>query len=220
VQERFIEAEVHGRYLTVPPAAPGPAPVLIGFHGYAENAEIQLERLRTIPESHRWIVVSIQALHRFYQRQTNLVVASWMTRQDRETAIADNIAYVNKCIDAVTAEWPALPTIVFAGFSQGVGMAFRAAVHSTHGTAGVSGVIAAGGDIPPEITPTGLSRVSAALIARGKSDLLCTAEQFDQDEQRLRNCSVRVDALRFDGGHEWSSDLIVAAAQFLRELHP
>jgi predicted esterase len=217
VQERSIATGIHGRYLTVPPAVPGPAPVLVGFHGYAENAEIQLERLRAIPESDRWRTVSIQALHRFYQRRTNLVVASWMTRQDRETAIADNIAYVNKCIDAVVGEWPTLPTIVFVGFSQGVGMAFRAAVHSTHGTAGV---IAAGGDIPPEITPAGLSCVSAALIARGTADGFYTAEQFDKDEQRLRGSSVSVDALRFDGGHEWSGDLIVAAAQFLRERYP
>ena len=217
MQERFIATAIHGRYLTVPPAAPGPAPVLVGFHGYAENAEIQMDRLRAIPESHRWLTVSIQALHRFYQRRADLVVASWMTRQDRETAIADNIAYVNKCIDAVAGEWPTLPTIVFAGFSQGVGMAFRAAVHSTRG---VAGVIAAGGDIPPEIATADLSRVSAALIARGKSDGFYPAEQFDRDKQRLRGCSVSVNALRFDGGHEWPDDLISAASQFLRERHP
>jgi predicted esterase len=216
VQERLVATAIHGRYLTVPPAVSGPAPVLVGFHGYAENAEIHLARLRAIPESHRWLVVSIQALHHFYQPRTNLVVASWMTRQERETAIADNVAYVTKCIDAVAGEWPTLPTIVFAGFSQGVGMAFRAAVHSTHGTVGV---IAAGGDIPPEIAPADLTRVSAAIIARGKADGFYAAEQFDQDEERLRSSSVSVKALRFDGGHEWSSDVIEAAAQFLRERH-
>jgi predicted esterase len=216
LQERFIAAEIHGRYLMVPPAAPGPAPILVGFHGYAEDAEIQLGRLQAIPESHRWFKVSIQALHRFYQRRTNLVVASWMTRQDRETAIADNVAYVAKCIGAVAREWPTLPTIVFAGFSQGVGMAFRAAVHSTHGTAGV---IAVGGDIPPEILPADLGRVSATLIARGISDGFYSEEQLDRDEQRLRRSSVNVSALRFEGGHEWSGDLIAAASKFLLERH-
>ena len=38
--------------------------MLVGFHGYAEDAEAQLERLRAIPESTRWLSVSIQALHR------------------------------------------------------------------------------------------------------------------------------------------------------------
>jgi predicted esterase len=217
VIERTIAATVHGRYLTIPPATSGPAPILVGFHGYAEDAEVQLERLRAIPESARWLSVSIQALHRFYQRRTNKVVASWMTRQDRELAIADNAAYVKTCIDAVAAEWPTIPKVVFAGFSQGVGMAFRAAANAAHGAAGV---IAAGGDIPPELTPTGLARVSAALIARGTSDDRYTEEQFANDEQRLRQCSVRVRALKLKAGHEWPDDLTAAASQFLRERHP
>jgi len=40
--------------------------------------------------------------------------------------------------------------VVFAGFSQGVAMAFRAAVNAGRR---VAGVISVGGDIPPEITP-------------------------------------------------------------------
>jgi predicted esterase len=191
--------------------------MLVGFHGYAEDAEEQLERLRAIPESSRWLSVSIHALHRFYQRRTSQVVASWMTRQDRESAIADNIAYVKKCIDSVAVEWPTIPKVVFAGFSQGVGMAFRAAASATYS---VAGVIAVGGDIPPELTPNALKRVSAALIARGTSDDWYTEEQFANDEQRLRQCSVSVRALKLNAGHEWSSDLIDAASQFLRERHP
>jgi predicted esterase len=201
----------------MPPAAPGPAPILVGFHGYAEDAETQLERLRAIPESARWLSVSIQALHPFYQRRLDRVVASWMTRQDRELAIADNLAYVSTCLDAVAAEWPTLPQIVFAGFSQGVAMAFRAAVNATRGSAGV---IAVGSDIPPELTPGELTRVSGALIARGNSDDWYTREKFADDERRLRDCSVRVSTLEFNGGHEWSSDVVAAASQFLREFRP
>jgi predicted esterase len=192
--------------------------MLVGFHGYAEDAEAQLERLRAIPESTGWLTVSIQGLHRFYQRRTDRVVASWMTRQDRELAIADNIAYVAKCIDAAAAEWPTIttiPTIVFAGFSQGVGMAFRAAVNSTHS---VAGVIAAGGDIPPELTPDALKRVNAALIARGRSDDPYPKEKFADDQRRLRECSVSVRALEFNGGHEWSGEVVAAASHFLRDI--
>ena len=50
--------------------------------------------MRAIPGAARWRLVAIQGLHRFYQRRDNQVVASWMTRQDRELAIADNLAYV------------------------------------------------------------------------------------------------------------------------------
>ncbi len=207
---------MHGRYLVLPAAPPGPAPLLVGFHGYAEDAEAQLDRLRSIPESNCWTIVSIQGLHRFYQRRTNQVVASWMTRQDRDLAIADNIEYVTKCLDAVAAQWPARSKVVFAGFSQGVGMAFRAAVNAN---LDARDVIAVGGDIPPELNPASLRRISAALIVRGKSDQSYTMAQFAADELRLRQCSVSARAIEFDGGHEWSSDVGQAAGQFLRARH-
>ena len=190
--------------------------MLIGFHGYAEDAEAQLERLRAIPESARWLSVSILALHRFYERRTDRVVASWMTRQDRELAIGDNVAYVAACVDAVAAEWPTLPAVVFAGFSQGAAMAFRAGVHATRP---VAGVIAVGGDVPPELTPGALERLPAVLIARGTSDAWYTKDKFAADERRLRDSSASVRALEFNGGHEWSGEVIEAASHFLREFH-
>jgi predicted esterase len=139
-----------------------------------------------------------------------------MTRQGRESAIADNAAYVASCVDAVAAEWPTLPTVVFAGFSQGVAMAFRAAVHSARG---IAGVIAVGGDIPPELTPGALKRVSGALIARGSADEWYTKRKFADDERRLRECSVSVRALEFKGGHEWSGEVAAAASEFLGEFY-
>ena len=215
--EGIVATKIHGRYLVIPPATPGPAPVLVGFHGYAEDAEVQIERLRAIPESSRWLTMSIQALHRFYQSRTNRVVASWMTRQDRELAIADNIAYVTACVDAAAEAWPTLPRIVFAGFSQGVAMAFRAAANSTRPGAGV---IAVGGDVPPELEPDSLRRVAGALIARGTGDTLYSKERFAEDERRLRGACVRVRAIEWNAGHEWPDEMIEPASVFLREFHP
>jgi len=213
--ERSVETAIHGRFLMVPPATAGPAPILVGFHGYAENADLHLERLRAIPGSDRWLIVSIQALHRFYQRRTNTVVACWMTRQDREAAIADNVAYVTKSMDAVAAEYPTLPTVVFAGFSQGVAMAFRAAASAAQRTIGV---IAVGGDIPPEIAPSALERVSAALLIRGATDNWYSEKQFAEDEQRLRHSAVAVRAVTLNAGHNWAGDLNLPASQLLQEL--
>ncbi|HWE50086.1 MAG TPA: hypothetical protein VG273_09870, partial [Bryobacteraceae bacterium] len=190
--ERIVAATTHGRCLVIPAEISGPAPILGGFHGYGEDAETQLERLRAIPGSSRWHCISIQGLHRFYERRTNRVVASWMTRQNRELAIADNIAYVSNCIEQLAAEWPVQPKIVFAGFSQGVGMAFRAAVSLQKGPAGV---IAVGGDIPPEIGPEALANVSAAMVARGATDPWYSGAKFATDQKRLTEAGASVHAL-------------------------
>jgi predicted esterase len=214
---RVIAAGTHGRYLIEPPASPGPAPILVGFHGYGEGAPAQLERLRRIPGSDRWLLVSIQALHRFYQRRTNEVVASWMTREDRELAIADNLAYVTAVLDGVQREYPAAPRVVFAGFSQGVAMTFRAAAASPRP---VDGVIAVGGDVPPDVDRAALARIRRTLLCRGSRDEWYTHAIFERDLERLRHAGLAVQPVEFDGGHEWSDDVVHAAATFLREPEP
>ena len=215
--DRTIAAATHGRYLIEPPAASGPAPLLVGFHGYGESADTQLDRMRRIPGADGWLLVSIQGLHRFYQRRANEVVASWMTRQDRELAIADNLAYVAAVMGAVDREYPAAPRVVFTGFSQGVAMTFRAAAASSRA---VDGVIAVGGDVPPELDLAAVGGIGHALVCHGRRDEWYTREIFERDVQRLREANVMVRPLEFDGGHEWSDDVVQAASLFLHERLP
>ena len=215
--ERAIATGTHGRFLMAPPSAPGPAPVLVGFHGYGEDADIQLERLRRIPGADRCLLVSIQGLHRFYQRRTNEVVASWMTRQDRDLAIADNLAYVESVLGAVDREHPGETRLILTGFSQGVAMMFRTAAATSRR---VDAVIAVGGDVPPEIDHPALARVRRALVCHGTRDDWYTSEIFGRDVQRLREAGVHVDPLEFEGGHEWSDGVVQAASAFLRERWP
>jgi predicted esterase len=212
---RTIPAEVHGRYLVEAPRCAAPTPLLVGFHGYAEAADTELDRLRAMAPEGNWLIVSVQAMHPFYRRHSQDVVANWMTRQDRELAIADNIAYVNGVIDAVAREWPLTPALIFSGFSQGVAMAFRAAVSSPRA---VTGAIVSGGDVPPEIAQAALSRVPRVLIARGRSDAWYTSEKFNADTARLTGAGAAVVPLEFDGGHEWAPPLVDAATAFLETL--
>ena|SRR2546430_7748532 len=213
--ERTIAATTHGRYVVDTPSGGAPAGIIVGFHGYAEAAEAQLERMRAIPGADRWLLVAVQGLHRFYHRRANEVVASWMTRQDRELAIADNAAYVGGVVDAVGREWPGSTPLVFAGFSQGVATAFRAAAASPRR---VDGVIAVGGDVPPEIDAAALGRVARALVCRGSRDEWYTTGKFDADIGRLRVAGAAVTPLAFDGGHEWADPVNHAAAVFLRTM--
>jgi predicted esterase len=212
--ERVIATGTHGRYLVEPPASMGPAPVLVGFHGYGESADLQLDRLRLIPGAERWRLISIQGLHRFYQRRANEVVASWMTRQDRELAVDDNVAYVAAVMDAVDREYPGAPRLVFAGFSQGVAMTFRAAAASSRV---VDGVIAVGGNVPPELDAIAVSRARHAMVCRGTRDEWYTQAICDRDVERLRQAHVDVRLVEFDGGHQWSDEVVHAASVFLQE---
>ena len=199
-----IETPTHGRVLIKDAVAPNAdARFLIGFHGYAQNAEDMLRELDQIPGSDAWTLVSIQALHRFYSRGNERVVASWMTRQDRELAIADNIAYVDSVVRSLLANAFEAP-VVFIGFSQGVAMAFRAGILGAHRA---RGVIAVGGDIPPELKMEPADRFPTILLAAGGSDTLYPPEKLDADEAFLISIGVRHDVFRYAGGHEWTEAL-------------
>ena len=178
-----IHTTTHGRYAIDRPAGAGPFPLLVGFHGYKENAELMLAELVKIRGARPWLLVSVQALNRFYDRDHSTVIAGWMTSQDRELAIADNIAYAASVVAAVRREHPTTGTLVYAGFSQGVAMAYRAAAFA--GPA--AGAILLAGDVPPDVAPLAAS-LPPVLIGRGTKDAWYTAAEGGS---RSRPCCGR-----------------------------
>lgn len=210
-----ITATTHGRYLVAPADRPGPAPLLVGFHGYGEHAERHLAELDRIPGSERWTRVAVQALHRHYSDSRRHIVGSWMTRQDRELAIADNTAYVRDVVSAVRNAYETADTLVYCGFSQGVAMAYRAALRAGHAC---RGVIALAGDVPPELQTDPPLAWPRVLIGRGRLDPSYTQETLHADLAFLRHAGAPASSLVFDGDHEWTDDFRAAAGRFLTSL--
>ncbi len=210
-----MPATVHGRYLVDGEDGDEPRPLLVGFHGYGESAERHLEALRRWPGVARWRLCAIQALHPFYDRKSLEVVASWMTRLDREAAIADNTRYVAEVVSAVKRDFPTREPTVYAGFSQGVAMAYRAAAGAGHRC---GALVALGGDVPPELAERELSELPKVLIGRGSDDPWYTEEKLEEDLGLLRRKGVTVEVCRFVGGHEWSEEFLRAAGSLLESL--
>lgn len=219
-EARQIQALVHGTYFVESPSAPAPGadgpPLLVGFHGYGENAERHLAELRQIPGSAGWLLCAVQALHPFYNQKTGDVVASWMTRLDREHAIADNVRYVGEVVAEVRRDFGAGETLVYAGFSQGAAMAYRAAAAGASGSGACRGLVVLGGDVPPELDLTGLPQV---LIGRGTGDTWYTQDKLERDLALLAGKGVRARSLVYQGGHEWTEEFRRAAGAFLAEIH-
>jgi len=209
----LIPATVHGRVLIEHDGdAAVSSRVLVGFHGYAQTGEDMMADLRLIPGAEAWTRVSVQALNRFYTRGDSRVVASWMTREDREQAIMDNIAYVNSAIARVSTS-----ALVFVGFSQGVAMAYRAALA---GARPAAGIIALAGDIPPEFKTDAPTRNPwpKVLIGVGHLEQWYSADKVADDQEFLARRGIEHSILRFEGGHEWTEEFRNAAGAFLAAL--
>jgi predicted esterase len=208
-----IPTPTHGRVLIEDPADSFSGRLLVGCHGYGQAADTMLEQLQKIPGSDRWRLVAVQALHRFYTRSNEAVIASWMTRQDRDPAIADNIEYMNRAVAAAGGD--EARTIVFLGFSQGASMAARAATRGSHRA---QGLILLGGDIPPDVRDDETLRVPPVLIGVGSRDSWYSGARVDADVAFLEARSIPHEVVRFDGGHEFTDEFRRAAGEWLARI--
>jgi predicted esterase len=213
-----VEATVHGRVLVRETTRADARGVLLGFHGYMENAAVQLDRLAHIPGNGAWTLAAVQALNRFYRGRTHDVVASWMTREDREQMIVDNIRYVDAAVAALGAATriEELP-VVCVGFSQGAAMAFRAGVRCRFRRAGI---VSVGADVPPDVLGDATAQVPSLLFARGARDEWLTADVFNRNLDALRQRGVDVRPLVYDGAHEWNDAVTHAIGEFIDSFAP
>jgi predicted esterase len=216
MQVHQIAARTHGRYLVDAPASAEGLPLLVGFHGYAERAEDMLQALRHIRGERAWVLTSIQALNRFYTRSQD-VVANWMTREDRELVIGDNIDYIADVVARVRHDYRTSERVVYAGFSQGVAMVYRAlafaAERHTAVPAPSAGILLAG-DVPPDVVGR-LGAMPPLLIGRGTSDDWYTEAKASADLEQFARAGVTPVLHVFDGGHVWHDSFVLAAGRVL-----
>jgi predicted esterase len=207
-----LPAIVHGRMLVEGPAEPAAA--LVGFHGYGQRAEDALEFLRPLAAGRPWALAAPQALHPFYRRNDREVVACWMTRLDRELALADNVGYVARAVGELRRRLPSARRLAIVGFSQGVAMAYRAAARSGHA---VDALVALAGDVPPELRDRPWGARPAVLLGRGSREEWYREEQLEADLRTLAGLGLEAEACRFEGGHEWAPGFVARARVFLAE---
>ncbi|MBF0586355.1 phospholipase [Prosthecochloris sp. N3] len=210
--ESHISVSICGRYLVDIPDGKGPFPLLLGFHGYGQTAEDELDVLRGIAAGSGWCCCAPEALHQFYARGGRYG-CSWMTSRNRQLRIGENLSYVNAVLEELHDRYPLDSTLVLHGFSQGTAMAVRTALLAERAPAAV---MLCGGDVPAEYGA--LERLRRVHLARGRRDPLYTPERFSRDEARLTAAGVAGGTVVYDASHVCSGEYIDAASSFLRSI--
>jgi predicted esterase len=213
-QLRHTPATVHGRWLYRPAPSPGPSDWLVGFHGQAETAAAHLGILDRLELDGQWLRCAVQGLNRHYTGRAQVPVATWMTREDRDLAIADNLRWVDAVLDQLESEVGAPRRIVYAGFSQGVAMAWRAA---RRGARPCHGVIACCAGLPPELREPGGRPWPPALMAAGQEDGWYDAGRLAEDADFVAGWAP-VATRVLPGGHAWGPEMDALAAAWLTGL--
>ena len=97
--------------------------LLIVLHGYGQLAEFFIRKFNDVPEN--YLVIAPEGMHRFYLNGTSgRVGASWMTKEDRESDIQDNLNWLNQLLNELK-EKKKFEKIILLGFSQGGATAAR-----------------------------------------------------------------------------------------------
>lgn len=196
------------RYYTLGASTGAPKAIWFVIHGYGQLAG-QFIRYFADLAADDVLVVAPEAMNRYYlvtpdktPARDRPVGATWMTREDRESEIADYVEYLDTLFDEVASEAVKFGARVnVVGFSQGTATASRWA---THGRATLHRLILWSGLIPPDTDLThghSALRHTALTLVLGTSDHYVDEKMFAAERARLDAARIAHDVVRFDGGH-------------------
>jgi predicted esterase len=194
--------------------------VWIVCHGHGQLAARFLSRFVPLERADR-LFIAPEALSRFYltntpngvHRPDSPIGATWMTREDREAEIEDQITYLDLVYDEIfrRVERDRVRLWVL-GFSQGVSTVIR---WLTRGKVSADRVVLWAGMIPPELEP-GPARALCArapvIMVVGSTDEFATPKVVAAQEAKLRELGVEFDSIRFEGGHDLSDSALLELA--------
>ena len=216
VREQHITIERSARFFAIGDAATAQE-LWVVCHGYGQLAGRFIRDFEHIASPDRMIVAP-EGLHRFYldpppapaaQRR---VGATWMTREDRETDIADYVAYLDTVVESITQQKAQLPVRAL-GFSQGSATVFRWAAL---GRTPVAELILWSGEVPPDLPMQPAAQrlhQTRITIVQGSSDPLQPPQLARRQLELLDAAGLSYRTLLFEGGHTLDRALLAEIAE-------
>ena len=194
------------RYFTLGGESPERRSIWFVLHGYGQLAGEFVRYFGDIATDES-LIVAPEALNRFYTvsvektpARDRPVGATWMTREDRASDIADYVEYLDVLYDDVVGPSPKPNlSINVIGFSQGAATATR---WITHTKRRLDRLILWGGLLPPETEVTGdrLRRSRLTLVV-GSRDQYVNDAALAGERARLDTAALPYDVIQYDGGH-------------------
>lgn len=209
-----IDQALHEHHLTVPRTAryhtlgdaANARAIWIVLHGYGQLARYFLRKFEGLEQG--LLIAAPEGLSRFYTEEGHTRVgATWMTREDREHEIADQVTYLDALATELLRTTGEVPLNVL-GFSQGVATACR---WSLSGNTTIHRLVLWAGGLPPEPDPPQLQAAWSKLdlhLVLGTQDQYAGDGDLQAQSARLRMANVPHQVHRFQGGHELEQVLL------------
>jgi phospholipase/carboxylesterase len=206
IEELTIDWKAYFAVQTPSTSSETPPALLIAAHGYGQSCKNFIRSFASLREKN-YLVVAPQGPNQFYWQESGKVGFCWMTRYMRLNTIDLLMQYMARLIETLRVKWPFDEDRVFIlGFSQGSALAFRL---GASGIVKPRGVIACGGDLPPDVAER-LDSIAKfpVLIVHGVNDSSMSFAKAREGEDILRKHGFAVDTRYFDGGHDLTEEQI------------
>lgn len=167
-------------------------------HGYAQLASEFISAFDAIANDTR-LVVAPEGLHRFYHKGgADRVVASWMTREDREDDIRDYISWLDMAAADVLLSCRPDVKVTVLGFSQGAATATR---WITSGMTDIDHLILWCGFFPPDIREDFSIAEIQLTIVTASDDRFISPEEEQKQLTNIKARRATYKHIRFNGQH-------------------
>jgi predicted esterase len=187
--------------------------VWIVAHGYGQLAGEFIGRFAPVDDGAH-LIVAPEALNRYYHdtrpgaSQTSLVGATWMTKEDRSSEIADQITYLDTLYATIFRDVARDSVRVTAlGFSQGVATVAR---WLSHTRVPIDRAIFWAGVLPDDTlfgAETALRRAEVVVVL-GARDEFATAERVARQSDLFRGADKAFTQIGFPGGHRLDDEVL------------
>ncbi len=176
--------------------------IIFVLHGYAQLANYFLRNFEPLDDG-RTLIVAPEGLHRFYWNGfSGRVVASWMTKEDRQIDIQDYVNYLDQVAMEVIKPLPGNVNLQVIGFSQGAATAVR---WLALGKTIISQLTLWAGAFPEDMehfTSSGIFENKDVKLVVGDADQFIDEAMVLAMREQLDSLSIEHELIRFKGKHE------------------
>jgi predicted esterase len=202
MQEHHVSVPCTARYFTLGTPGPDTTDVWFVLHGYGQLARHFLADFEVLASPARCIVAPEGQSLYYTNHRRREVGASWMTREDRLTAITNYVRLLDKVYERVFEKLHrSAVSVHILGFSQGGATVAR---WVTHGRVVADRLILWGELLPPDLdldVAWGKLEDARLTFVVGQDDRYVDAARFKQTENLLLEHEIPYETLRYDGGH-------------------
>lgn len=182
--------------------------IWIVFHGYGQLAEFFIRKFNPFFNPDRLIVAPEGTNYGYLQNFQGRVGANWMTKHERETAIANNHRYLDGLMESILQSYSVLPKIKVLGFSQGAATATRWA---SRWSEKIEHLVLWSGGFAHDLKLTEAKEKFSSTkftIVLGDQDSMITQESLEKQSELMKKLEKTAEIIHFEGGHELNQEVL------------